>query len=205
MRAGSPTSARCRSSSRYQSTANRCGTRNSPLIGARPRRWWVSSAQQPSLAYHGPPCSGGPSTGAAAVLVATRPTTDSTVESPPGRGITIDTRCTSAAGAPPGGAPSRPTPGGAEPGGGGGGGRGIPTDTRCPSAAGTARGGTTSSHTTEVDEPGIVGGSGGGSASSPVGVATGVVAAASCGPESDATTWLSAASSTSTRSRRRSA
>src|SRR3954451_21075597 len=160
MRAGSPTSARCRSSSRYQSTATRCGTRNSPLIGARPRRWGVSSAQQPSLAYHGPPCSGGPGRGAGAVLVATRPTTDSTVESPPGRGITIDTRCTS--------------------------------------AAGTAPGGTTSSHTTEVDEPGIVGGSGGGSASSPVGVATGVVAAASCGPESDATTWLSAASSTST-------
>src|SRR6476619_4553478 len=80
--------------------AKRCGTMNTPLTGARPRRWWVSSAQQPSLMYQSPAPTGQDSTGAVPLATSTVLTTNSAAAVlPSGRWMAPATRCSSRWGA----------------------------------------------------------------------------------------------------------
>src|SRR5262245_37276833 len=72
-------------------------------MGARPRRWWVSSAQQPSLMYQSPTPTGHDSTGAVCLATSTVLTTNSTGVALPGVCSEPATRCSSLAGT---GAPS---------------------------------------------------------------------------------------------------
>src|SRR5436190_20462496 len=53
--------------------AYRCGTSSTPLTGSKPRRWWVSSAQQPSLTYQVPVGTGAPTTIGPSVAGSMRP------------------------------------------------------------------------------------------------------------------------------------
>ena len=87
----------CRSRSR--SAAAPC---SSPLMGASPRRWWVSSAQQPSLMYQSPAPTGQESTGAVCFATSTVPTTNSACTgAAPGGWIAPTTRCSSRSGGGP--------------------------------------------------------------------------------------------------------
>src|SRR4051794_4138941 len=79
--------------------AKRCGTIKDPLMGASPRRWWVSSAQQPSLMYQSPAPTGHDSTGAVPFATSTVLTTNSAGAGAPwGRWIVPATKCSSRSG-----------------------------------------------------------------------------------------------------------
>ena len=68
-------------------------------MGARPRRWWVSSAQHPSLMYQSPAPTGQDSTGAALFATSTVLTTNSAgAVVPSGRWRVPATRCSSRSG-----------------------------------------------------------------------------------------------------------
>src|SRR5919107_351033 len=68
-------------------------------MGASPRRWWVSSAQQPSLMYQSPAPTGQESTGAVCFATSTVPTTNSACTgAAPGGWIDPTTRCSSRSG-----------------------------------------------------------------------------------------------------------
>jgi hypothetical protein len=71
-------------------------------MGASPRRWWVSSAQQPSLMYQSPAPTGQESTGAVCFATSTVPTTNSACTgAAPGGWIDPTTRCSSRSGGGP--------------------------------------------------------------------------------------------------------